>query len=711
MGVEATQTDTYLSCLEAACRVLGVRHHRAEILAGLPLSEGGLDIELLTRAAANVGLEVQAVDGLPLADVALPALARREQGTPLLLMQRSGADFLVGEVDELGNWRETKVTTDTLVASLQARLSSLSCAEHTDGRSDSLLPRRPVHWLRAAIDEVRPWYRDVLVASIVVNFLGLVVPLFTMNVYDRVVPNLAFNTLWVLAGGVVIALLFDWLLRQARTHLADMAGRKIDVNVSSRLFGRVMGMQLEHRPQSSGAFAKQVQEFDTVRDFLTSATLVTAIDLPFTLLFLGLIAWLGGWLVLIPLSAMVLVLAAGFYHHKQLAQQLEHTARLSTQRQAQLVESLHLLGEAKQQNAEGLLQRRWENTVSALSDYQIKVRSLSNRLSHTVLLSQQAVVTSLIIGGVYSIAAGSLSMGGLIALVMLSGRASNSINQLAMLMLRYEQCKSAVKGLDAVVQLPQERRGGRSVQATSFEGHVELRDLSFSYPQQNLPVLEGLRAKIAPGERVALVGPPGAGKSTLLALLASQYQSSASQLFYDNVDSQLWNPAELRDAIAWVPQQPQLLFGSLLENIALGMDSVSQEKLSRVLKQSGIDRFMDRLENGLETSVGEMGRNLSGGQRQAVIIARALLRKPTLLLLDEPTSAMDQRSENQIAAALKALSPETGFVMATHRAPLVMACQRVIAMDRGRIIIDQSYEQYRAGNSARVQTVPTGGAS
>jgi type I secretion system LssB family ATPase len=696
------KNDPWLSSLYWFSQHYGLRRHPQQLLAGLPLVGGCLDANIFARAASQAGFDshracVTALkpDTLPaLAQIHLPGSDENSAAEPVIVtaLTANNVTFLQASA----NMSECQLSRDLFEHAIMAPLWWLAPSKVTDPRSENLAPSKQKHWLLQAIIEAKPWYRDLLIASLVINIVALAVPLFTMNVYDRVVPNQAFDTLWVLSSGVAIAIVFDWLLRKARSRLTDMAGRQIDVKISSILYSKVLGMTLENRPQSSGAFAKQIQEFDSVRDFLTSATLNTAIDLPFTGLFLLLIFWLGGPMVLVPIIAIMSLIGLSWLVQKKLKGTIEESSRLSTQRQAILFEQLQLLEDTKQNNAEGQSQQRWEQTVAALSDWQTKGRDYSNTLSYTVMNAQHFVTIGLITSGVYRISEGLLSMGGLIAIVMLSGRAASAVNQLSMLLVRYEQTRTAIAGLETVMQTPQEQHPAQAMEQKEFSGAIELRNVIFNYPDKESAVLEDISVKIKPGERVGLIGSAGAGKSTLLALLAYQYRSSGGAIYFDGIEAQQWPVNALRQQCGWVGQQPQLLFGSVLDNIAFGATQLDKTLLAQVIEASGIALFADRLDSGLETQVGELGRCLSGGQRQSVALARALVRQPALLLLDEPTSAMDRTLENQVLAGLRQQPQSCGMIIASHKPKLLQLCSRVIVLEKGRVIADGPTAQIMA---------------
>ncbi|GIU20789.1 MULTISPECIES: type I secretion system permease/ATPase [unclassified Shewanella] len=693
------QQDVTANVIESLCQRLGIAYSE-QVLFRQVLSQKGLSGNELLQACDNLGIEA-IEQKLSLAQMALPAIVVSRQNQPALLSKDARGDLQL--TDAKG--KESFITAADFKAHFYQDSWHVKRKMVTDARSEEHHFEVKRHWLLAAFDEVKPFYGSFLLGSLAINILALVTPLFTMNVYDRVVPNQAIDTLWVLATGACIAIVFDWLLKQARTRLADVAGKQVDIKMSNILFAKVLGMRLEHRPASAGAFAKQLQEFDSIRDFITSATLVTAVDLPFTLLFLALIAWLGGYMVLVPLACMLLLLIVSFVMQKKLMATIEHTSQLSTQRQAHLIETLNLLVETKQNNGEAKAQRIWDDTVNSLADWQNESRIASNTLNHSVMNSQQLVTIGLIISGVYQIHAGNLSMGGLIAIVMLSGRAANAINQISMLLLKFKQTQSAITAVSSILELPQEQvKANQPSTAVGFNGAVSLRHASFTYPDQPLPAFTEVNLEIKPGEKIGLLGPAGAGKSSLLAIMAGQYQLSSGQLFYNRLEARQWSISDIRQQVGWMSQQPMLVFGTVLDNLLFGLKQVDENLLANTIVSSGIDKLMDRLGSGLDSQVGEFGRQLSGGQRQAIALGRVLLRQPKLLLLDEPTSAMDERSENQIIACLSQVSEST-LVIASHNPKLLSLCDRILVVDKGRIIQEQTPEEMRQRGKSRIKAV------
>ncbi|EGR4138337.1 type I secretion system permease/ATPase [Vibrio cholerae] len=698
---ELNPDNAWLSVLKWLTHHFHLQAHPLQYLSGLPIEQGELDKDLFIRASEQANLQLSLVASSALGNASLPLVAIETQSNqPWIISARHDHQFTVLHY-QTGQWHTSSMDEKTLRHMIEPTVWQVSVDHAPEQGLWGEEPRATAHWLWAVVKEVRPWYRDLLIASFIINVLALVVPLFTMNVYDRVVPNQAFSTLWVLVVGVSIVLLFDWLLREARSSVTDAAGRYIDNKLSAILFAKVMGMKLENRPQSAGAFARQLQDFDSVREFFTSVTLVTLIDLPFTLLFLLLIGWLGGAMMFIPLAIMALLLLLTAVMKGKIEQTHTETARLSTIRQAHLFDSLLALPEIKQNNAEGAAQSRWEQTTAQLSEWYNRSRYYSNVVTHTIQSSQQVVTICLIVLGVYQIAAGNLSMGGLIAIVMLSGRAAGAINQLSLLMLRVQQTKTAIQGLNSIMALPQERSEQQKLDAERFMGSVKLEAVDFTYPQAPMACLKGINLSIRAGERIGLIGLAGSGKSTLLALMAKQLAPTQGRIFFDQVDSQLWPTSLIRQSTGWMAQTPQWIQGTITDNIALGDTQVDKARLAQAIQWSGLMHYMSGLQQGLETQVGEAGRYLSGGQKQAVALARAFYCCPQLLILDEPTNALDKQAETQLFQSLQSMPRDISMVISSHKHAFLTLCDRIIVLDKGSIVAEGKPSEILASSSVQ----------
>jgi ATP-binding cassette subfamily C protein LapB len=537
---------------------------------------------------------------------------------------------------------------------------------------------------------------------------ALVTPFFTMNIYDRVVPNLALQTLWVLAIGAFIVFGFDLLMRTLRAYFIDVAGKRVDVTLSANIFANVLGIRMAGRPASVGAFANNVQEFESFRDFVTSATITTLVDLPFALLFVLAMAWIGGPIAWIPAVAFPIIVGFGFALQGPLSRVVQESYQHASQRQATLVESLAGLETLKTQRAEGPAQQRWEQAIGHIARLGLQSRFLSTAVVNFSTFVQQAAYVAVVVLGVYLIAAEQLTVGGVIACALLTGRVLAPLSQIASLMTRYHQARTALASIDRIMRLPVERPHEHSfVSRPALRGGIEFRDVVFSYPGQDMAALAGVSFRIAAGERVALIGRIGSGKTTIEKLVLGLYEPASGSILIDDVESRQWDPAELRRQIGYVPQDVVLFYGSIRDNIVLGAPRADDALVLRAAEQAGVTDFVNQHPHGFAMQVGERGDGLSGGQRQAIAVARAYLLQPKLLLLDEPSSGMDNRSEEQLKARLASQLNERTLLLITHRASLLSLVDRIIVLDGGRIVADGPRDQVLAALSGgKVSAVP-----
>jgi len=446
---------------------------------------------------------------------------------------------------------------------------------------------------------------------------------------------------------------------------------------------------MKHRPARVGSFAQNIHEFQSLRDFLASLTLASVIDLPFTILILAVIAYLGGHLVWIPILAFPLVALIGWALQKPLAQTMERSMALAAERQSGLIESLAGLDAVKVNNAESERQYIWEQTIGTLGRFELKARMLSSLAMNLTLLLQQLAGVVIIVLGVYQIIAGNLSMGGLIACYMLSSRALGPLAQVSGLLIRYQQARVTLDSVNHMMALPQERQADeRPLKRQTLQGGIEFRQLDFHYPEQQQAALQGINLVIRPGEKVGIIGRSGSGKSSLAKLIVGLYQADAGSLLVDGIDVRQLDVSDVRYNIGYVPQDIQLFAGTLRDNLISGARYVEDELVLQAAELAGVHEFARLHPNGYELQVGERGQNLSGGQRQNVALARALLLDPPILLLDEPTSAMDNTGEERLKQRLAAISKNKTLLLVTHRASMLTLVDRLVIVDRGRIIAD-----------------------
>lgn len=560
------------------------------------------------------------------------------------------------------------------------------------------------HWFWSELRKERKAFRAVLVASLIINLLAFALPLFTMNVYDRVIPNRAVSTLWVLGIGVLLAFAMEFALRAARTNVIDEIGRRLDIKLSQKIFARVLGLPLSARQGNTGALAARVSEYATVRDFFASTTVVLIVDLAFLVLFVGVIAYIASWLALVPVVAMILMATAGFFLQRKVTDAARDAQADHGLQQTLLVESVAGMETLKSMTGERAMMGRWYNLadIGSLSQRRLKkIQSIAVGLAQTF---QQVSSISLVVGGYYMFDAGLITMGAIIAIVMLSSRSLAPAGQIAFLLTRFRQARETLESIERLFEVPDERKlGSSTIPATVRNATLKLENLSFSYPDAPVPALDGINLTIKPGERICLIGRVASGKSTLGRLICGLYQPGDGAFLVNGIDSRQFRPQDLRHAFRFVGQDATLFTGSIKDNLALGAPEVDEARLFEAMRMSGADEFLARDDSGFDRAVGEQGRRLSGGQRSFLALARAFVSPCELLFLDEPTGAMDSQTERQFVERVKkSLSPDQTLLISTHRPALFDLCDRIIVLDKGRVVADGSKQEIlsRAANQA-----------
>lgn len=688
--------DPLLDCLVELARIHARPNTRAALVAGLPLEKGTLTPSLFARAASRAGLSakvarrsLERIDALLLPAV---LLLQGEEACVLLGWDESGATARV-LFPETGQG-SVQVSREALAERYTG--IAIFCRPHFrfDQRTPQVGEVKLRHWFWGTLAEQWPVYRDVLGAALMINLIALALPMFTMNVYDRVVPNRAIETLWVLALGVVAILCVDMVLRSLRGYFIDLASARIDLQLSAGIMERVLGVRMEARPAAVGAFSSNLRSFETVRDFITSASVTAFIDLPFALLFILVVALIA-WPLIFPLlfGIVVVVVYAYILQHK-MHDLSETTYRAGALRNATLVESLSALETIKTQGAEAVMQSKWEKSVAFVARVNNRMRFLAAAATNGALEIQQVLNVLVIVVGVYLIADNKLSMGGLIACTMLSSRALAPLGQLVGLLMQYHNAKVALTSLEQVMKNPVERPADASfVHRPELKGDIEFRDVQFNYPNSQVAALKGITCRIRAGEKVVVIGRIGSGKTTLQKLLLGLYLPTSGSVSIDGVDLRQLDPADLRRNIGYVAQDVTLFYGTLRENIAIGAPYADDAAIVAAAEVGGLTDFVNRHPDGFDMMIGERGDSMSGGQRQGVAIARAFLMDPPILLLDEPTSAMDFSSEQQFKQRLKALAAHKTVLIVTHRNSLLDLADRVIVIDDGRVVADGPRDQ------------------
>ncbi|QPC98290.1 type I secretion system permease/ATPase [Qipengyuania soli] len=548
--------------------------------------------------------------------------------------------------------------------------------------------KRLADWLVEPIRANWRTYSKVVIAATLINIFALVSSLFTMTVYDRVVPNNAFGSLAALSIGLGIIIVFDFALKLLRAYFVDHAGMNIDREIGETVFGRLIEMRLELRKGSTGQLTGLMRELETMRDFFASATLAAVVDVPFIIITLVVIAIIGGWVVLVPALIVPLVILVGWGAHPALQRLSAKAMDEGLHKQSVLVETIGSIEAVKTAGARQLFEERWRKAVEGHAAVSLKQRLIA-AIGTTFATSAGTIsYAGVVIVGVFSLADNRLTMGGLIACSILAGRAIAPLAQISQLVSRITATRTAYRQVRALMERPPEGPGADAIELDKPRGEIELRNVAFQYPGATNKALDGVSLKIAPGEKVGLIGRVGSGKSTLARMILGLYPPQEGMVLFDGIDIAQLAPASLRNSVASVLQEPALFSGTIRENIVLGRNAVDDEEMLRVARLSGTDAFASRIPRGYDLRLVDRGEGLSGGQRQSIAIARALAGKPPVVVMDEPTSAMDAQTEADLIARLKDEFAKRTLIVVTHRQPLLTLVDRLVVVDDGKIMAD-----------------------
>lgn len=700
LSVVENNDDPLLSCLCHLTKHFGKPYSAESLSSGLPLKDGYLTPELFQRAAEKAelssGIYKRELDDL--SSLTLPCIVLLEANKACVLhtVNRDGTAEVA--IPEAGGVRETRKLSE-LKELATGYVIFVKNTTSYDTRANEYNIEKPKSWFWGTLWRFKANYYKVIVAAFIINLFALASPLFVMNVYDRVVPNHAISTLWVLAIGVTIVFAFDFMMKLMRGYLIDVSGRKADMLFSSMIFQQIMRLRMEARPQSAGSFANNVHGFEAVREFYTSATLATLIDLPFIFMFVAVIAFIAGPLAFVPMLAIPVVIISAFLIEKPIHRAVEASYFGAAQKQAMLVENINNLEAVKTLSAEGLKQRQWEKYVAIVAKAGMKSRFFSSLALNLCGYVIQMVTVCMVVWGVYRISEGLLTVGGLIACVILSGRSLAPLSQITGLITRYQQSLMGMDSLNSIMELPQERtQTSHFLHRPKLHGEIDFDNVSFVYPETEHTALKDITLKIQPGEKIALLGRVGSGKSTLLQLILGLYQASSGSIRHDGTEIEQIDPADLRNNsnIGYVAQDSKLFFGTLRENITMAAPGIEEERMIEVAKIAGVSRFASLDPQGYDKQIGEGGRGLSGGQRQSVVVARALLLNPQILLMDEPSSSMDETTEREFIQNLKEVMSDQTMVITTHKSSMLELVDRLIIVDNGKIVADGPKEQILA---------------
>ncbi len=707
VGEHQSHFDPLLECVVAIARIYDIVTTPEALSAGLPLESNLVTPALMPRVAARAGLTAK-LARRKLDDLRpglLPAILLLNNNQACLLLEWLPDGQARVRYPE-GGESASVLPRAELEAQFAGIVFFLRPVFNFDARSPGHGKLKSKHWFWGVVLQNWRLYRDGLIAALLINLFALAIPMYSMTVYDRVIPNRAEETLWVLSAGVLIMLAFDLIIKSMRAYILDTAGKRIDVTLSANIMERVLGLSMADRPASVGSFAANLRAFESVRDFIASATITTLVDLPFVVVFLAVMAWISPWLVVPVFVCISLLLVVSLVAQQKMHELVDVSQRAASQRHASLVESLVGIETLKFMVAESSFQRKWEQSTVFLAQNGTKLKLLSTTTMNVAQALQQLVTISVVIVGVYLLIDNKITMGGIIAASMLAGRAMSPFGQIAGLLMQYHNAKSGLDSVETYMKMKPERPDDASfLHRNAFHGAIEFRNVSFAYPGQQNAALRNVSFKIQPGEKVAFIGRVGSGKSTIQRLILGLHLPTEGAILMDGIDLRQIDPAELRRAAGFVSQDVHLFYGSLRDNIALGAPFANDHDVLAAADIAGVTDFANRHPRGFDMLIGERGDSLSGGQRQAVGIARAVLNDSPVLLLDEPSSAMDHQSEDILKARLGQFTKGKTVVLVTHRTSLLEMVDRLLVIDNGQLMADgpkaQVVEALQSGRVGR----------
>lgn len=692
MNAETGVRKHWMTAIVEIARLKGVQITHEEMQRRIDVARPDDWMPAMTRAARAMGLQFK-VAHAALADVParmLPVLAELQDGS-VVVVQRCGPQDVVVTIPTAGGAVEQQLSLDEFRAQATGRLAFVEplSMRTRDARLDEFLRARKPSWFRDILLRDKSSYGQIVLASLFGNLLAFATSLFAMQVWDRVVPAQSIPTLWVLALGVTTAILFELLLRTARVSLADRIGKRADLAISSHLFARALDIRNDARPKSTGSFIAQLRDIEQLRELLTSTTIAALIDLPFVVLFLALFTALAGPLIFIVLGVLVAIVVPGLLLQLPMSRLAREGMRESALRNAILVESIERVEEIKALQAEPRFQTLWERFTNTAAQTGIAQRRYTALYVNWTQTLQHLAYTAVLVAGTYMVLAGEMTMGSLIACSILTNRVIVLFMPLGQMFARWQNAKVALAGLNDLLAKPVDHDPERGLlRRPALTGAYRFQNVRYAYGENGATVFQVDDLSIRPGERIALLGRIGAGKSTMLRLLAGMAQPTSGKILLDGTDLGIINPTDVRREIGYLNQNAQLFLGTIRENLAIGRPDVTDEEILQVLAVTGGLHLVQGQSQGLDLMLQEGGVGLSGGQRQTLLLARTLLRNSSIVLLDEPSAAMDESTERQFVERLRRWAADRTMVIATNRAGILPLVDRIIVIDNGRIAMD-----------------------
>ncbi len=690
------EVDTLLESL-----LFLAKYHKREASAeslkfNLPIHNKSFNVDMFVSSANRIGLVSKIVrrDIIKLTKLALPSVLLLKKNRSCILLDYDEQDGFAKVIMPGISSGETVINLEKLNSEYTGELIIIKPEFNFNNRIEKeVLVENPKEWFWGTLFRNKGIYKQVIVVSLFINLFILATPLFTMNVYDRVLPNNAIETLWALFIGISLVMFFDFLLKILRSYFLGIASKRTDTIVSNKIFNHVLNIKIDAKPSSTGQFVSRLQSFETVREFFTSATIAAFVDFPFAILFILVIFYIAGPLAYITIVVVAISIFVSWYMQRPLKNLIEKSVKEEQIKQTTLIEAVTGLEIIKSVRAQNRMRTNWDHSVNKTVHYADKGHFLSQSITYFTAFISQFSNVAIVAGGVYLAADGEITMGAIIAAMILNGRVIAPVSQLVGLIIRFDKTMLSLNNLDEVMKMPVEKEDKTYISRSYLKGKIELKDVTFSYKEQNHQTLKDINLTINEGEKVAILGKIGSGKSTLLKLIMNLYEPTTGSVLIDGLDTRQIDPIDLRHAVGCVPQEPFLFMGTIKDNITIGEQYVADEELLKVSKIAGLDDFLGKHEAGFDLIVGERGEGLSGGERQSVTLARALISNPNILMLDEPTNAMDRQTEKAFLDKIEKIIKDKTLVVVTHKTSLLQLVNRVIILENGKIIFDGPKEE------------------
>jgi len=694
---ERRTVDTLLESLVFLSKFYQRATTKESLVAGIAMHGEVMDVDKFIKSSKRIGLISKFVKRDKISDIsklALPAVIILNKSRSAVLLdydvEKNVASLIIPGLSE----GEVKMDFTELEDQYDGHALIIKPAYNFENRvSKDVIVPEPKKWFWGAMKRNKDIYIRVAIAALFINMFVIATPLFTMNVYDRVLPNNAIDTLWALAIGIFIVMVFDFILKLVRAYYIGKAGKRADVIMSNKIFDQLLNLRLEERPSSTGMFVNRLQSFESVREFFATATVATLVDIPFIFIFIAIIFYIGGALGWISLSSVIIALVFSWIMQRPIKKAVEASAKEDQLKHTTLNETVAGLEIIKSVRGQNRMKTHWDKSLSQTVYYHEKSQFLSQIATFFTAFISQFSNIAIVIGGVYLASEGEMTMGGIIASMMLNGRVVAPVSQIVGMIIRYDRTMLSLNNIDEIMNMQVERENKAYLSRPDLKGDIELKDVSFSYKGQNFDALKDINLTIKEGEKVAILGKIGSGKSTLAKLIQNLYVPTKGSILIDQTDVRQIDPVDLRRVIGVVPQEPFLFMGSIKDNITISEPFATDEEILRASKIAGVHEFLGKHEAGYDLIVGERGEGLSGGEIQSVTLARALITNPNILILDEPTNSMDRQSEKAFIDRLSNIIKDETLILITHKTSILSLVDRVIILDNGKVIADGSKEE------------------